>query len=137
MSVQQEQRDYGRYGQSWRHPVLGNQNHPFSMAHVIWQMGANIFGMMNLDIHNTVLNEAINFAESCETKLRENGYSVLDGYRSSIYSRELTELVEDCLRVDPNRRPRPAELVERTARGLRPWTERWKRTGRKEELRGR
>ncbi|OAL23914.1 hypothetical protein AYO20_10826 [Fonsecaea nubica] len=124
-----EQRDFGRYGERWHHPVLGGANHPYSMKHVVWQIGANIYGLMNLDIYNEDINEVINNAEGMENTLRKHGYSALMGYRSRFYSSELTSLVEDCLRIDPSRRPNPYELVGRTQDGLARYTEKYHQTG--------
>ncbi|EXJ72814.1 serine/threonine protein kinase [Cladophialophora psammophila CBS 110553] len=134
-SGMQEQRDSGRYGESWDRPILGNRNAPFSMKHVVWQIGANIYGLMTTDMHNKHIDEMVKKAEGLEHTMRKNGYSALMGYRSRYYSSELTSLVEDCLRVDPSRRPNPYELVKRTQDGLARYTQRYQQTGEYSKLR--
>ena len=99
------------------------------MSHVIWQIGANIFGLMNLNQHNEELDEQVNRHEKMEAALRQSGYSMFEELRSRVYSSELAALVEDCLRLDPQRRPGVRELVRRTENGLKPYLERWTRTG--------
>jgi len=125
----QEQRHYGRYGESWERCILGGRDHPFSMKHVVWQIGANIYGLMTLDMHNKDLDEMLARAEGLENMLRKHDYSPLFGYKSRHYSSELTSLVEDCVRVDPARRPSPYELVKRTQEGLARHEQRYRKTG--------
>ncbi|KIY00440.1 uncharacterized protein Z520_04125 [Fonsecaea multimorphosa CBS 102226] len=124
-----EQREFGRYGEDWERRILGNRDHPFSMKHVVWQIGANIYGLMTLDLDNDDLNARVNQAEGMEHMLRKHDYSPLMGYQSRTYSSELTSLVDDCVRVDPARRPSPYELVQRTQEGLARFTDRYRRTG--------
>ncbi|KAK5421733.1 hypothetical protein LTR90_003223 [Exophiala xenobiotica] len=123
-----EQRNFGRYGSNWRYPVLGASNAPFGMSHVIWQIGANMFGLMNLDQHNEKLDEQVDRHEKKEAVLRQCGYSMFEELRSRTYSPELAALVEDCLRLDPQRRPGVRELLRRTEDGLKPYLDRWART---------
>lgn len=100
-------------------------------------MAANIYGLMTLDLYNEELDKGVNRYERLERELRRSGYSPfgVDGYRSRHYSSKLTKLVEDCLRLDPKLRPGAKDLVRRTAEGLKPYTERYLRTGKVEGLR--
>ncbi|OAP58269.1 hypothetical protein AYL99_07359 [Fonsecaea erecta] len=124
-----EQRDFGRYGNRWDKPVLGGRDHPYTMKHVVWQVAANIYGLTTLDLWNDNLDKLVKDAEGLENMLRKHDYSPLFGYRSRYYSSELTSLIEDCLRLDPARRPSPYELVQRTQEGLARYTDRYRRTG--------
>ncbi|EXJ95175.1 serine/threonine protein kinase [Capronia coronata CBS 617.96] len=130
-----EQRNEGTYGRNWRHPVLGSSNHPFTMAHVIWQMGANIYGLMELDLHNLDIHTRVNYYEKSETSLRQDGYSVLSGWQNLRYSSKLRALVDDCLLVDPARRPSVADLLERTQEGIRRFADAARRDGGPPEVR--
>ncbi|KAI1623683.1 kinase-like domain-containing protein [Exophiala viscosa] len=132
-----EQRDRGRYGSNWRHRVLGTSESPYSIAHVIWQVGANIYGLMTMDLYNEQLDKMVDRCERSEHELRGCGYSPFGpgGYRSSHYSSKLTKLVEDCLRLDPHLRPSPSELGQRASDGMQPYTDRYLRTGKLDVLR--
>ncbi|EXJ89249.1 serine/threonine protein kinase [Capronia epimyces CBS 606.96] len=124
-----EQLRQGQYGRHWKHPVLGGPDHPFTMAHVIWQIGANIYGLMELELDNLDLYERVKRYETSESSLRHNGYSVLSHWNNSRYSSKLMDLVEDCVRLDPARRPSPRELVARAQQGLKPHVDKARRTG--------
>ncbi|KIW16232.1 hypothetical protein PV08_06283 [Exophiala spinifera] len=124
-----EQRDDGRYGRNWRRPTFGSRYEPYEMSHVIWQVGANMYGLMYLDRHNRDIDEQIDRHRRMEEELRKWDYSIFRGLKSGVYSPKLTALVEDCLRVDPQRRPRVRELAQRTREGLAPYLARWRQTG--------
>ncbi|EHY57779.1 hypothetical protein HRR83_005310 [Exophiala dermatitidis] len=130
-----EQRKYGAYGSDWTYPILGGPDHPFTISHTIWQMAANIYGMMQLDMDNQDLHTRINDWESAETSLRHNGYSVLRGWKNPHYTSTLRHLVEDCLNVDPTRRPTPVDLVRSTKKGVDAWVDEYRRKGKVEKLR--
>ena len=119
----------GWYGREWRRNLFGSTDHPFSIKHVIWQIGANIYGAMNLDPHNSEIHDLVKHYEEREQKLRESKYSVIRNYTSTTYSSRLTRLVEDCLRLDPHLRPTPDELLRRTAEGWKPYLREYKETG--------
>lgn len=98
------------------------------MSHVIWQVGANIYGLMYLDQHNNEVDEQVDRHEHMEERLKQYDYSMFRGLKSTVYSSRLTALVEDCLRLDPQRRPRVRELVQHTREGLAPYLEKWQQT---------
>lgn len=92
--------------------------------------------MMELDLDNMDLHKRVNRYEDAESSLRQSGYSVLRGWRQNRrYSDKLRDLVEDCVRLDPKRRPTPAELVARTQSGLKPFAEEFRRTQKAEKVR--
>lgn len=104
------------------------------MAHVIWQMGACIYGLMKLDLHNESLDNMVIDMEHQEARLRDWGYSLLGRrgtFRSSVYSKELCTLVEECLLVDPKLRPSISSFLEKSDRGWRPLYDRFLRAGNK------
>ena len=119
----------GWYGRRWRRNIFGSTDRPFSIKHVIWQIGANIYGVMNLNPHNTEIYGLVRCHEDLEEKLRKSKYSVIQGYTSSKYSSKLTRLVEDCLRLDPYLRPSPDELLRRTIEGWNRHLRQYKETG--------
>lgn len=99
------------------------------MKHVIWQMGACIYGLMALEQHNLNIDRLVDRYEDRETELRNQGYSVLGGYSSRVYSKSLCKLVEECLLVDPKLRPSPRELRDKTYAHWKPHFEKFKNTG--------
>lgn len=99
------------------------------MSHVIWQVGANIYGLMYLDEHNNEVDAQVDRHGHLEQELRQYDYSMFRRMlKSSMYTSKLTALAEDCLRLDPRGRPRVRELVQRTREGLAPYLEKWQRT---------
>lgn len=106
------------------------------MAHVVWQVGACVLGLLGPEPDNRDLNDRLRDIEAHEAHLRRHDYSPLLGYKSTLYSRALTALCEDCVCVDPARRPSPCQLLDRTAAGLAPYTEQYQRTGVTPNLKG-
>lgn len=90
--------------------------------------------MMELETDNFRLLKQILKAETQEKRLREHEYSPLFGYDNRHYSSTLCKLVEDCLRVRPELRPNPAELIRRTKAGVERFTQTYRRTGKFEQL---
>ncbi|ETI27727.1 hypothetical protein G647_00176 [Cladophialophora carrionii CBS 160.54] len=129
-----EQYDFNRFGQNWERNVLGGTNRAYSAKHNLWQMAANIYGMMELDLDNKKLEQKLREADRDENHTRKHGYSLLSGYQHQRYSSELCELVEDCLRIRPEDRPDPKSLIRRVKKGLEPGLKRYARTGTWERL---
>ncbi|KEF51845.1 serine/threonine protein kinase, partial [Exophiala aquamarina CBS 119918] len=124
-----EQRRYGEYGRHWKRNVFGSPTAPFTMKHVVWQIAACVYGLMNVEKHNETINKKVDAFENREARLREQGYSVLGGYSSSIYTKSLCRLVELCLLVDPKLRPSPRTLRDKTHEGWKPHFEKFKKNG--------
>lgn len=99
------------------------------MKHVVWQMAACIYGLMNLERHNLTIDRRVDDYAHREDELRNQGYSVLNGYSSSVYTKPLCKLVEECLLVDPALRPSPRELRERTYENWKPHFDKFKKAG--------
>lgn len=99
------------------------------MKHVIWQMAACVYGLMTIEEHNETIHRKVDSFESREAELRDQGYSVLGGYSSSVYTKSLCRLVEDCLLVNPKLRPSPRTLRDKTYEGWKPHFERFKKNG--------
>ncbi|EXJ63830.1 serine/threonine protein kinase [Cladophialophora yegresii CBS 114405] len=129
-----EQYDCNRFGQNWERNVMGGTNRAYSAKHALWQMAANIYGMMELDLDNKKLEEKLREAERDEYHTRKNGYSLVPGYRHRRYSSELCQLVEDCLSIRPEDRPEPECLKSRVRKGLEPCLKRYARTGTYQKL---
>ena len=98
------------------------------------QMAACIYGMMELDINNRKLETELRAAERQEQRLRDNGYSLVPSYMHLHYSDELCGVVEDCLRIRPETRPNPDDLIRRIERGMETSLKKYARTGRYAEL---
>lgn len=99
------------------------------MKHVIWQMAACIYGLMTLEQHNYNIDRMVDAFEGREQDLQRQGYSVLGGYSSSVYSKALCKLVEECLLVDPAMRPSPRTLRDKTYAHWKPHFDRFKKAG--------
>ncbi len=50
------------------------------MSHVIWQIGANIYGLMNLNQHNEELDEQVNRHEKMEAELWRRWWKIASGW---------------------------------------------------------
>ncbi|KAK5056514.1 hypothetical protein LTR84_012045 [Exophiala bonariae] len=124
-----EQRHSGTYGRDWRRNVFGSSTAPFTMKHVVWQMAACVYGLMTLEQHNYNIDRLVDRYEDREEELRGQGYSVLGGYSSRVYSKSLCKLVEECLLVDPKLRPSPRELREKTLANWKPHFAKFKKAG--------
>jgi hypothetical protein len=101
------------------------------MAHVVWQMGANMYGLLTLQQHNDEVDRLVDAYESREKDLKKQGWSLFGkaGLTIPYYSSSLCRLVNDCLLVDHRLRPTPSELLRRAEDGLKPHYERFKRNG--------
>jgi len=99
------------------------------MKHFVWQVAACIYCLMTTEEHNETLDRKLASYEKREAQLRDQGYSVLGGYSSSVYSKSLCRLVEECLLVDPKLRPSPDTLRDRTYAGWKPHFDKFKKNG--------
>ena len=77
--------------------------------------------MMSLDLDNIPLNGKLFRCRENEQELRMRGMRMFDRTRLStdVYSQELLDLMNDCLNIDPRRRPSPPDLVQHCKNGLR------------------
>jgi hypothetical protein len=94
-------------------------------------MGANMYGLLTLQKHNIEIDTLVDKFESKEKELKKNGWSLWgkDGFKVPYYSSKLCKLVNDCLLMDPEKRPTPSELLRRCEEGLKPHYEQFRRNG--------
>ena len=107
-----EQWNYNRYCEAWRADIFGKRDRPYSIAHTLWQFAAIVYSMATLSEHNEDLDGQFSWVEDRESLSREVGYRFMPRTTSleAHYSESLLNLLDDCLRLQPERRPSPTRV---------------------------
>lgn len=97
-----------------------NPGYKFRSAHNIWVIGKIMWELLTLktdvDLNKEIylMTEELYYGEMQEEAIRE-----IQTNRKPDFSSDLRQLIRECLRIDPNRRPSPRDLYEVTKRQLR------------------
>ena len=107
-----EQWNYNHYCERWKADLFGKLDRPYSIAHTLWQFAAVVYSMATLSEDNEILDDRLGWLESQELLAHETGYRLMNR-RSNLenhYSQTLLNLLDDCLRLQPERRPSPVRV---------------------------
>jgi hypothetical protein len=118
-----EQRDMNKYCADWfrnPHGHAHGYDRAYSIEHVTWQLAAIIFGLMMRSTDNTFLDDQMKAMQNKEDVLWARNLNLLRWNKGQDreYSDELIDLVNDCLNIDPRKRPSPYGVMHRTKKGI-------------------